>query len=165
MHTKGAVTGQQEQELPIDNTEVFPSGDKGLEFLRRLQDETVRPHEVLGDGRPKWNGEVFFERREGAESGVTYLLDGENLEYKVAECTGAHVHLETTAAGGFSFMVDGHNAPRSTVSGISTHPHLNKRRNPMTPPKCMPEVTMEKRRVIPVCLIENDSGLERKQSQ
>jgi hypothetical protein len=131
MHTKKAVTGQQiDESLAVENIDCLPSESKGVEFLNALQGDIMGPHEVLGDGRPKWNGEVFFERRAGPKSSVTYLLDGENLERQVPKCAGTNIHLETIAAGGFSLVVDGLDVPSTAVSGITTEPHLNKRRNP-----------------------------------
>jgi len=153
-----AVTGQ----LLSDDFDVLPSVGEGVKFLHGFQRNSMGPDKPQGYPRPKWNGQIFSERRHGAKSGISQLLDCEDLKGKIPERAGAYVHQKTIASGGFSLMVDGFDVASRSVANVGAHPHLNKLRDQLMFSKSVTKPSREKRISASICVVKNNSGFESK---
>ena len=109
-----------------NNVNILPSRGECTEFAIASQEKAMGPNEVPRYCGPDWNGQVFGERSQRDELGVTGLPNGDHLKGKVANRTGTRVRQKTITEWGLTVVIDGLVTSLGPVSVEATYPNSDK---------------------------------------
>ena len=114
-----AVTGQQE--LPGD-CNLPPAVREGFEVIGTAEHVRTRPDIVGLEFRPEWYSQAFKVGCGTNNGRLGRILDGDDLDGKIADGKCTHIHQPTFAGGEFRLMVKGYESPQAASPARGSRP-------------------------------------------
>src|SRR5215472_8159169 len=122
-----------------------------------------RPDRVGPEAGIDWDGNGFKPGLR-PKGGFPYLMDTNQLKCEMPNGIGTYVEMDTVAEGGFAFVIEGLDAPRTAMFGDSANPNGNVSWDGSIFPESVSELTGEEGLRFPVGVIQDNSLNERKSS-
>lgn len=152
----------ERQDSVANHYDVLPPVRERLKLGDSIKRKPRGPDAIPWHTGPKGYPDTF-KPSGGPKTGISYLLDGQNLEDEVSNGTCTCIHQTVVAGGTLSFHVSGFELAVPSMPPVSAEPHINVARNNMVKPKCVTDALGEKGTgVTSLLVVHNNGGLKRK---
>ena len=133
----------RQQKSVADFLDDRPAIRKRLKLGHSIERKGRRPNVVTRDFRPEGYTQTFKPSR-WSKTSVSYLFDGQELNYEVADGARTNIHQPVIGRGTLAFHVGGFELRVSPMSLVTAEPHVHIARNGTVKPKSMSNALGEK---------------------